>query len=308
MALILLAAGVVLLGLPGLLRRRANALDPREWVRLCLVALGGGLALVEVGLVLLAIPTLFAAAGLPDQATVCQRLLESFAPMGGAAGWALVAAAVGLPGCAWWRARGARRQATSMVVEPWVGERQSFGAHELVVMPCRDLVACSVEGPPQQIVVSEGLLDALSGEELAAVVSHEAAHLRYRHQRLLRLATAVETLPWAWHSTSALRKALERCADEDAAGAAPTGRSVLQGALMRVAGVQLRPGVAGLSGAENVLERLDALGAVPRRLRSSERAMLYLPGFAVAAPVMLSLAHWGSSLGPACLNVTRCVG
>jgi Zn-dependent protease with chaperone function len=223
----------------------------------------------------------------------------------------LVAAALALPARAVWRSLSARRRGRAMVVEPWVGEHRTVGDHELVVLPSGEVVACSVEGPPPQIVISRALVDALSEQEFDAVVRHESAHLRHHHERLLRVGAAFEGclgfLPWAESSASALRSVLERWADEQAAGGTQEQRAALQGALLRVAGVQLRPSVAGISRADALVERVEALGRAPAAPRLHQRAMLYLPGTALAAVFAVAVAHWGHTIGPACLGVARCI-
>src|SRR6266540_2873754 len=55
-----------------------------------------------------------------------------------------------------------------------------------------DPVAFSTAGRPGQVVISHGLITALSDSELAAVLRHELAHLHHRHQRYLVLAGAVQ--------------------------------------------------------------------------------------------------------------------
>lgn len=60
-------------------------------------------------------------------------------------------------------------------------------------------LALSFELPHQEqfIVLSEGLLHALDASQAQAVVRHEAAHLRSRHQRLRTLASVPEqALGW----------------------------------------------------------------------------------------------------------------
>src|SRR3546814_6182012 len=52
---------------------------------------------------------------------------------------------------------------------------------------------CSSDLHPQ-IVVSEGLCGSMTADELAAVIRHEASHLRRRHHRELVLACEIETL------------------------------------------------------------------------------------------------------------------
>lgn len=66
------------------------------------------------------------------------------------------------------------------------------------------------------IVITTAMFDVLSPAERRAVLAHEQAHLRHRHDRYLALAATIDihlTRPL----TRRLRAALERWADEDAA-------------------------------------------------------------------------------------------
>lgn len=313
MALVFFSAGLLLIALPGLLRRQARTLSPKEWTRLCLVALGGGALLIEISLVLLAVPTVLSTLGLDPQARVCKQLLESFAPMGGPAGWLLVTSAVFLPAGVIWGKHRASLAGQSMVLEPWVGTHRQVDGRDLVVIPCGDLVACSAKGESQQIVISQGLIDTLPGDELGAVIRHEATHLDHNHQRLLDIGTAVQGalgfLPGTRRSTRALRAGIERWADEEAAGPSPLQRAALHRALLRVAGGGLhKPSLAAFSGAESLLERLHALEGECRTAGVGYRLALYLPGASVATVVGSTLVHLGHAMGPYCLNLAGCSG
>ncbi len=89
------------------------------------------------------------------------------------------------------------------------------------------------------MVVSRALVDQLNADELSAVVGHELAHLEHRHHRLLQLAAAVECafgfLPGARSGVDGLRCAIERWADEDAAGSDSCDRGSARRALVGVA-------------------------------------------------------------------------
>lgn len=88
-------------------------------------------------------------------------------------------------------------------------------------------------------MISEGLRDCLGDELVAFVVDHERAHLRGRHRRALLVAALVDGV-FGWsttvvRSTTALRLAVERAADEAAAGTDPRRRGRL-GAAIRTLG------------------------------------------------------------------------
>lgn len=65
----------------------------------------------------------------------------------------------------------------------------------LLYIPRRELVALSTGwGGDIALAVSDGMLAALSGRELAAVLAHEVSHLRHGDLRILRLAEAAGRL------------------------------------------------------------------------------------------------------------------
>ncbi|MGH9242717.1 MAG: M56 family metallopeptidase, partial [Acidimicrobiales bacterium] len=222
---LLAVAGLGLLALPWLARPLGRRLAPSEWSRLCLLAIGAGAAAVEAAAVLLAAPTVLRALGVPALAASCQRMLGPLTPGGPAAGWAAAAVGVTIPVLGAIGVVRARRTCQAARVEPCLGEHRTLDEGELVVLPTPHVLAVSVAGPGGQVVVSEGLVNALSPAQLDLVISHEAAHLANDHHRYLTLATAVEhafaAFPPARRSTAALRVALERWADEEATAGVP---------------------------------------------------------------------------------------
>jgi beta-lactamase regulating signal transducer with metallopeptidase domain len=119
------------------------------------------------------------------------------------------------------------------------------------------------------MVISQGVVDALDGPELDLVCAHEAAHLRLRHRHFLVFALMVQRIFWFWPptqiSTSTLRLALERWADEVAAGDSQELRKRLQVALLAVAGMANEPAMAAFSAADGLMDRITCLDSVPRR-------------------------------------------
>jgi len=153
-------------------------------------------------------------------------------------------------------------------------------------------VAFSAGGRPPQVVVSQRLVDILADDELAAVLRHELAHVHHRHERYLLLARVVEQslwlLPFVRRSTGALRCALERWADEAAAGGARRGRESVRAALVRVIEATATPDVAAFVSLGTVVERLQALQAAPASgSRLLRRFVVYLPALVL---VLLAVA------------------
>lgn len=99
-------------------------------------------------------------------------------------------------------------------------------------------VACAVRRPERMILVSTGMLEALTPAQLQAVLAHERAHLRGRHDWAMRLAEVnAACLPARLPAGAALRRAttllIELVADDAAARQA--GAVNLANALSRLA-------------------------------------------------------------------------
>lgn len=277
MSLLLLVVGVALLAFPAGARQLGRRLPPDQWARLAAAALAAGVLLVEVSLVLLAAPTVLRTLGVPALASACGRMFGELTPGGTDAGWSAAALAVVVPGLALRGAARGRRAQRSMWVEPWLGDHTEVAGVELVVLASTELFAYSVARPTPQVVLSQGLVDALDRGELAAITRHELAHLQYRHHRQLLLAAAIETsMPILCLSTAPLRVALERWADETAAGASRPRRRTVREALLALAACPLASGdVAAFGAVPTIFERIDALDAAPiTASRAPHAAML----------------------------------
>ena len=199
-----------------------------------------GFVVLELGLMLLALPTVLRALHAAGFASICERVLKPLSPGGDLLGWAaaLLAAAVGVRAVI--AGRRAYRSACAAEVEPWLGRHEDRGEFELVVLPTERLLAVSVPGAQRQVVISDGLVERLDADQLDAVIRHEATHQRCRHWRFSLLAVSVERalrpLPLVARSTRALGTALEAWADEGAAGDSLSGRALVRRAIVAVAG------------------------------------------------------------------------
>ena len=293
--LLLAAAGF--LTLPLWTRRLGRRLNPSTWARLCLAAMIVGGATVELAAVLFALPTVLRAAGVPELARACERMLAPLTPGGAWAGWTAAAAALTIPALAMVGLRRARATYVGVRAEPALGEHHPFAGHDCVVLPTAEPLAVSVAGEPGQIIVSQGLVDHLAPAELAAVLRHEAAHLDHGHADYLLAATALDHafafLPFVRRSTAALRLALERWADEVAAGPDPARRSELVDALLAV-GHLLVGGteLAAFSSADSMAERVEALQRGPSSVSFAQRAALLVPGTTLGVTLVVALGAW----------------
>jgi hypothetical protein len=104
---------------------------------------------------------------------------------------------------------------------------------------------------------------------------------------------ALGPVPFVRRSVVALRTALERWADEDAAGAHETGRSAVRSALIGVALAVVDPAVAAFTGVDDVVERLDALDApMPPHPSLARRFAVYAPVIVVSVGVLVAIGGW----------------
>jgi hypothetical protein len=144
-----------------------------------------------------------------------------------------------------------------------------------------------VPGRRPQIVISQGLRRQIDADLLRFVVDHERAHLRSRHGGVVLLAAALDTafsfVPGSRRAALSMRLAVERTADEDAAGPEPLRRRRLaRGMATHGAQLQVR------CGEEVVLFRSRTLAA--RAERSPWVLALAAGGVAAVALGGVSLA------------------
>ncbi len=149
------------------------------------------------------------------------------------------------------------------------------------VLQVREPLAYCLPGRQQRVVLSEGTLDALDRSELAAIIGHERAHLRARHDLVLEAFVALHTaFPRIVRSGSALnavRLLVELLADDAAvrtAGPAPLAR-----ALVACAASQAPAGALAAGGPTTVIRVV--------RLSRKNSLLLSLAAYAAAAAVLV---------------------
>lgn len=238
MTLILVGVGLLMLMLPGAVASKVARPRPASCSRMYAASLVLGLTALLVGLILHAGPVLAALARADDLPTA-DDMIAHLSPGGVPA--ALVSSTLAaLLGYRFSRGlirlRQGRRRSRAA---PHIGTHLRRNNHDVVVVPARAPVAYSIGGKPSQVIVSQDLVARLSRAELAAILGHEQAHLRNGHQRYLAAATLVEQtvglLPLVRRGAVSLRMAIERWADDDAAGNDLARRAVLRRALLRAA-------------------------------------------------------------------------
>ena len=224
---------------------------------------------------------------------------------GGPAGWPLRLAAAAM--FALTVVIGVRLAAA--VVSVAVGTRRRRAHHRMVVdligaCPRDDVrvlavaqpMAYCLPGMRSRVVLTEGALRVLTESELAAIMRHERAHLRARHDLVLEAFIAVHTaFPRVVRSGSALsavRLLVELLADDAAVRA--TGSRPLARALVACASA-LTPAGAMAAGGPTTVIRVRRLAGPPNsRLVAlaaylAAAAVLVVPTIAVAVPWLTEL-------------------
>ena len=171
--------------------------------------------------------------------------------------------------------RGTRRMRLLLAVRQscrGIGEPGS-----LVVLDNDRPDAFATPGADGRIVVTRGLLRALSADERRALLAHEAAHLAHRHVWwLLAAELAAAANPVLAPTVRAITHTVERWADEDAARAVTdrrlVARTLARTALLIRAAPAGRVSLTAVGG--DVPERVRALLEPPPRPRVIPLAVL----------------------------------
>lgn len=164
---------------------------------------------------------------------------------------------------------------------------------DIVVVDAAAPAAYCVAGRTPTIVVTSAAIDALDDDELAAVLSHERAHLRGRHAILIAvvrgLATVLPMVTLVRAAAARIPTLLEMCADDVAVRV--HGRGALLAGLMAIAQANQRR-APGLAAAEvGVMARAERLAA-PRSHLTTAGSSAVLSGsvaMMVTGPVALAV-------------------
>jgi len=146
-------------------------------------------------------------------APVVERLSEVPTPIGIAAGAAVVVLTVAA-------ARHLIRAMRTLWAADAACRRLGAGVDGLVILDDDHPDAYALPGVSGRIVVSRGMLAALTPAERRVLLAHERSHLVHRHSLLVQLAgLAAAANPLLRPVATAVREGVERWADEDAAAA-----------------------------------------------------------------------------------------
>ncbi|NRQ34682.1 M56 family metallopeptidase [Nonomuraea sp. NN258] len=173
--------------------------------------------------------------------------------------------------------------------------------HDAYVLPSRERVAYCLPGRRARVVLSQGTLDLLDPRELQAVLGHERAHARGRHDLVLlpfiALAQAFPWLPAARAARESVPLLLEMIADDHARRA--HGGLLLARTLVRMASPARDDGAATFALADaavaervtRLLRRHERPRWVPAAVYSAATLLLSGP-FAVLVAPLLCITVW----------------
>ena len=183
------------------------------------------------------------------------------------------------------RVQQARQQTRAHAEAARIAGRKLPGVTATVVLDAPRPAAYCVPGRPGTIVLTSGALALLDPAQLAAVLSHERAHLASRHHLLIALARGLAAVfpavPLFARGPQNVTRLAEMCADD--AATRHSGRRTLMTALLVMATGAAVPASALGVMACAVTARLQRLAEAPVRARHA-RYGLALTG------VMLLLA------------------
>ncbi|MGH3813430.1 MAG: M56 family metallopeptidase [Pseudonocardiaceae bacterium] len=285
-------------------RARWPERSPRLGIVAWQVAATATLMSVVLAGLALAVPTLPATINLADFLHMCALALrEQYSTPGGLAtslaglalamavtarmGWCLLAAVTVTRRC-----RRGQRESLRLVA------RRDAEHGVLVVEHATPAVYC-LPGQRGEVVVTSAALHALDEEQTEAVLAHERAHLRARHDLLLAVAEAASRafpkVPVFARARVELGRLVEMHADDVAAGRGT--RLALAAAVVRLAGGPSPTGTLG-AGVESVQARVRRLIDAPRPLGRVGVALTWVglvatisaPLVVVAAPAALAAA------------------
>jgi Zn-dependent protease with chaperone function len=177
-----------------------------------------------------------------------------------------------------------------------VAARACARGRDLRVLEVPQPLAYCLPGVRRRVVVSEGTLDSLTDNEVVAILSHERAHLRARHDLVLEAFTAAHAaFPRFVRSASALdavQLLVELLADDAAVRVA--GRAPLARALVTCASARTPLGALGAGGTHTLLRvrRLSGSGnslMLSTAAYLAAAAVLVVPTFALAIPWLIEL-------------------
>jgi Zn-dependent protease with chaperone function len=163
-------------------------------------------------------------------------------------------------------------------------------ASGLRILDVAQPLAYCLPGVRSRVVVSQGTITSLADDEIAAILSHERAHLRARHDLVLEMFTAVHAafprFVRSGNALDAVRLLIEMLADDAAVRAA--GPTPLARALVACAAGRTPSGALAAGGPTTVI-RVRRLGGKPNSVPLAVAAYLAAAGVLVVPTVALAV-------------------
>jgi hypothetical protein len=251
----------------------AERLPPRTatWLLTVSAVVLAGTSCAALGLLAMAaamrLPVVDSMGGMSLRAVI--HLDPASLPVGVIAAALFGGAALAAVRAAWLRTAalvGARREAGRLA-----GDGELAGGEQVLTIADDSVDAYAVPGRPGRIVITSGMIDALTESEREVLLAHERAHVsacHYVFTALVRLSAAANPLlrPLA----AAVNYSVERWADERAAsvtGSRPlVAHTVAKAALAAAAAPARRAGPAVVLARLTGPSQLGRRGSVPRRV------------------------------------------
>lgn len=174
--------------------------------------------------------------------------------------------------------------------------RRCANTRDLRVLEVAQPLAYCLPGVRSRVVISEGTLTTLADTEVSAILTHERAHLRARHDLVLEAFTAVHAafprLVRSTHALDAVQLLVELLADDAAVRSG--GCTPLARALVACASGRVPAGALAAGGPSTVLRvrRLSGRGnspALSAAVYLAAAAVLVVPTVALAVPWLTEL-------------------
>jgi Zn-dependent protease with chaperone function len=166
------------------------------------------------------------------------------------------------------------------------------GERRLRVLEHPAPTAYCLPGRESRVVVSKGVIDALTPREFEAVLTHEGAHLRGRHDLLVEFFSVIhETVPEPVRCQAAMgevRLLVEALADR--AAVRRVGKVATMKALIELEGSRA-PEAAMAAGASTTATRLGLIREARPRPALTAVTYAYAVGL-LALPIALFAAAW----------------
>lgn len=192
-----------------------------------------------------------------------------------------------------WRETSARRTRHRELID-LLGEPHGAVPAVRILSEHTPIAYCIPPGRDARVVISSGALDSLEPDALDAVVEHERAHVRLRHDVVLEgFGVLHRAFPRPLRTDAPLKESqvlVELMADD--AARRVTGDEPLARAIVALAGSQAPPGTLGAGGAATIrIERL-AHPATTTARRLSAAASLVVSAVLLIAPTVVLAIPW----------------